>query len=322
MKMEEIPFVEDFESDGFSQTVATAPKPDEGMTLKIKDLYRSHPKEDWDEWIPDNIGENVAEYEDSKQCALVVRHEKLQGQGRFGLHSIVVQSPLLRKPLGNIFVDYEGISTELKNLKFSAPFHEFYYRWHRFETACKDEYHGETKEHLQLLHSVVGKEILPHVESMQDLTQHGLITYEYLWTIFPPGMDIFSKSDGEHRLYQHKSSLYRTDMSGRDTYFHLSCRYIDCDGVQFGYVETSLAINVFQGVKKITDLIAYPSYLHTEPEELLKYLHDRGEKFEQLNGCHHMSYNGRYIEIPDDRRRVAKLRHVRLSTRTATALQN
>jgi hypothetical protein len=94
-------------------------------------------------------------------------------------------------------------------------------------------------------------------------------------------------------------------MSGE--FFSLECRYIDCDGSTFGYVETSVEINSFDGVKKLVDLDAFPSHLHPDVENIVERLHARGAKLEQLNGFHHMSYSGFYTTRSS---RQVRKRHV------------
>ena len=94
-------------------------------------------------------------------------------------------------------------------------------------------------------------------------------------------------------------------MSGE--FFSLECRYIDCDGSKFGYVETSLEINSFDGVKKLDDLDALPAHLHPDVDELVNRLHARGLKLELLNGFHHMSYAGFYTSRSS---RQVRNRHV------------
>lgn len=101
--------------------------------------------------------------------------------------------------------------------------------------------------------------------------------------------------------------------------FSLECQYIDCDGSRFGFVETSLEINSFEGVKKLIDLDAIPGHLHSDVENLVNRLHTRGDKLEQLNGFHHMSYSGFYTARSS---RQVRKRHVcdRLYARSRTML--
>lgn len=238
--------------------------------------------------------------------ALIVRREPHpSNNNQAALHSITVQSPLIKKVLDGIFEGFEGLNTRLKQLTFKAHFHPFYYRWHRFEKLCQDEQDQETKNHLELLYAILSKEIVPHIEAMEDFTKNKVISFDYLWTIFAPGMEVYTKIDDQDRIVSLKNSRYGASISGE--FLSLVCRYIDCDGSRFGCVETSLEINSFDGVKKLVDLNAIPSHLHPDVEKLVERLHARGYKLEQLNGFHHMSYSGFYTARSS---RQARKRHV------------
>ncbi|EHL02853.1 hypothetical protein M7I_1116 [Glarea lozoyensis 74030] len=227
------------------------------------------------------------------EFALIVRREPHpSNDNQAALKSITVQSPLIRKALEAVFDGYEGLETRLRQLTFEAPFHSFYYRWHRFESLRNLESDESTKAHLTLLYNIISQEILPYIHTMQDFTKNRVISFTHLWTIFAPGTEVYTKIKGHDCAVRLKSSSYGANMSGE--YFSLECMYIDCDGSNFGYVDASVEINSFAGVKRLSDLEAIPIHLHPNIEELVERLHIRGDKFEQLNGFHHMSYSGFY----------------------------
>ena len=279
-----------------------------GMMTEVSELYRENSDCDWDEWAPDNVGRDRTPEWD--KYAIIVYSQKKARKSALVLHSIKIQSPLLRTVLDTVFEGYEGITTKLKELKHYEPFHEFYYRWHLFEKAFVEEQDETTRLHLRLLYPVISKEIRPHIEAMEDYTKNNVITFEYLWAIFPPGMIVYSKVDDRNRLFEVTKSRYLKDFQG-NPYLSIECRYIDCDGAKFGYVKDSLSVGVFSGVKKITELAVIPSHLCPDGEALLDRLHHRGEKFERHLGCKHVNYSGFYT-APDSRSR--KRRHVRLSS--------
>lgn len=277
-----------------------------GMRPETKQLYRPDDRSTWDEWNPDNIRTDVEAGSFAQECALIVRREPHpSNNNQATLHSITVQSPLIKKVLEGTFEGFEGLNTQLKQLTFKAPFHPFYYRWHRFEKLRKDEQDQDTKEHLDLLYAILGKEILPHIEVMKDLIKNKVMSFEYLWAIFSPGMELYTNIDGHDRIVLLRDSRYGANISGE--YFSLEFRYIDCDGSSFGYVETSIEIDSFDGVKKLVDLDAFPSHLHPDVEGLVVQLHARGDSFEKLNGFHHMSYSGFYTARSS---RQVRKRHV------------
>lgn len=276
------------------------------MRPETKQLYRPDDRSTWEEWNPGNIRNDVEAGSYAQECALIVRREPHpSNNNQAALHSITIQSPLVKKALDCTFKGFEGLNTQLKQLTFKAPFHPFYYRWHRFEKICQGEQDQDTRNHLELLHATLSNEILPHVEAMEDLTKNNVISFDYLWTIFSPGMEVYTKIDGHDRIVLLRDSRYGASMSGE--FFSLECRYIDCDGSTFGYAETSIEINSFDGVKKLVELEAVPAHLHPNVKSLVERLHARSDKLEQLNGFHHMSYSGFYTARSS---RQVRKRHV------------
>ena len=262
-----------------------------GMKAGSKELYREDEKSAWQDWSPDDIDMDPEETSEAKQYALIVRREKRIGQkSSLVLHSITIQSPLIRGVLGVVFDGYKGISTKLKDLTFKTPFHEFFYRWDRFQQQIREENDAAILEHMKLLQDIVSGEIQPHLEKKKELRDNGLVTFDYLWALFEPDTMIYKQSDGQDRLFKLVSSSYRN--RGETVMFSLTCRYIDCDGDAFGYVATSLAVNYFDGIKPISELSTMPISLHSRPGEIWGKLQKRGESFVGLNGFHYKSYSG------------------------------
>ena len=98
----------------------------------------------------------------------------------------------------------------------------------------------------------------------------------------------------------------------RGEFFDLECRYIDCDGVGFGYVSCEVNIDKFERMKKIVDLDGYPIHLHPNIQSLVDRLHASGKKLEQLNGFYHMSYSGRCTARSTRQIRKRQVSHQRL----------
>ena len=267
----------------------------EGMSLEVGRFYRNTPMGIWEEWVSEGLPDDKSTSPESLKRAVVVYRQRIPPDPTLRLHSIVIQSPLLRKVLDRTFEGYDGISTKLKELRFMPPLHEFYYRWHQLERLIKDEADEMTTKHLQLFFPVISKEVRPYIESMEDLTRNGVITYDYLWTIFPPGTKIYTSIDGQDRIFVAVTGSQAYDDHGNNC-FQIQCQYIDCDGSKFVRKTSTQNIREFKGVKEITKLEVFPAHLHQDPENLLKKLRRRGERFEKLNGFHHMSYSGFYFD--------------------------
>lgn len=87
-----------------------------GMECGIKDLYQgpedNHGRFTWTDKYPEDL-EKAAEDEVTARFAILVRHKKCFDDSRKNLeiHSIVIQSPLLKQVLGVVLADYPGISS-------------------------------------------------------------------------------------------------------------------------------------------------------------------------------------------------------------------
>jgi hypothetical protein len=270
-----------------------------GMTAETKDLYREDCRVAWKEWAPDKISINSRLIPASAKFALIVRREKRNGDTEepvLGLHSITVQSPLLKKQLGSIFAGYRGINTNLKRLEFRSPFREFFYRWSQFVEAApvEEDDNKTTVEHYKLLFNVISNEIQPHIEQAEDLLQNDVISFDYVWTLFEPGSEIYSRVDGQDCLYLLNSGGYQGLPGGTGKSYTLSCRFINTDGASFGYTNTTLAIDQFEDIKPVSELNVLPSHLKSGIAQIRMRLEERGRKFETLMGMHYMAYSGAY----------------------------
>lgn len=285
-------------NDESTHSEETGPPVEPGTLLESKDLYRSDPREEWAVWAPEDVGLDSKETDASAKFALIVKREKAQeedGSTGLKLHSVKVQSPFIKKSLGPVFESYPGIQTNLKNLTFSTPFREFFYRWQEFCQASKLAQSDETgAAHFKLLFDIVSAEIKPHIEEVGDLMLNKVISFNYLWAIFDPEMEIYSLVDGQHRLYRLTSSHY-IPLPGGGRLFEPVCQFVDSDGVNFGYNTAKLTIGQFGDVMKIVELSVFPAYMKPDIEPIRSQLIQRGKKFESLHGCHYKVYAGVYL---------------------------
>ena len=83
-----------------------------GMVPEPKNLYQSKKDDDgkrsWVETLPDDL-DAPAENDKTARYALLVRNVKCyDGVKKLSIHSIIIQSPLLRKALGSVVDNYPG----------------------------------------------------------------------------------------------------------------------------------------------------------------------------------------------------------------------
>lgn len=283
---------------------------DPGMMAAARNLYRGDSHHPWDTSVP-AVPHNIEDSSESKKYAVVVRRER-SGDSNQGLtlHSITVQSPLLRNALHEVFEGMPGITTKLKDLTFNAPFHEFFFCWERLTQLLKEETDEQTLQHLELLRTILDPEMQPHLEHRKDLLDNGLITYEHLWTLFEPAVEVYQNEDGHDRLHQLVRAQYR---GGYQKSFQLLCKYVDYDGSSFGWVTSSFNINEFEGVIPIKDLEVIPSSLHPHAKQLRVTLAKRGRSLQALRGFHFKAYSGPYRPV-DERYGPRQRKHVSMPT--------
>ncbi|KAI8932051.1 hypothetical protein NX059_010940 [Plenodomus lindquistii] len=271
-----------------------------GMLLESKDLYRSDPRAEWSVRAPSDIGVGSKETEDSAKFALIVKHDRIQeddGSSALKLHSIQVQSPLIKALLGTVFANYPGIKTNLKKLLFLAPFREFFYRWKEFLQASEISQQDEVQAaHFKLLFDIVSAEVQPHIDEVKDLLANDVINFANLWAILEPDIDVYSLVDGQHRLYRLGRTSYAKLPDGTQV-LQLSCQFVDTNGVNFGYTPTILTIGEFADVVHVVDLTVVPAHIKPNIDTIRTQLTERGKRFESLKGCHYKAYSGDYIPV-------------------------
>lgn len=230
-----------------------------------------------------------------KDKAIVVRWQEDEDTGSWNMHSITIQSPYIRQVLHKVFEDYAGVSTELKDLTFRAPFHEFFFRWDKFKALLREEEDDKVKEHCDVLLTVLKEQLKPHLDRTTDLRKHGLVSFDYLWALFEPGCEVYAKTDEGERLYIVDDS-YVTKQNDVEVHVVL-CRFIDFDGDKLGFDTARRRINPFKGVKAVTDLPLYPSKAHPNLDEVRQILERRGRKFLEHCGVRYKQYSGYFQQF-------------------------
>ncbi|CAG5165673.1 uncharacterized protein ALTATR162_LOCUS6824 [Alternaria atra] len=274
---------------------------DPGMKNGLKHLYSG--KEDkkgrfqWQEEIPEDIGDPV-ENDETAKWALLVRNVKVYNDPRrvLSIHSIVVQSPLLKKLLAGVLKNYPGVTVGLNRLEFQGKFEPLIHRWAELQDAIAKlgddtEDKRTTKAHAELLQQILTKEFKSMIDTSQDMKSKKVMTYEHLWTLFQPGATVFARQDGQETAMTLVETKYGVDCKGAPC-FWLTCKYVDWDGAKFGSNKINLSIAAYTGTRAITTLRVYPIEFHPEGEAIRARLIDRGAKAEALAGPNYRAYQG------------------------------
>jgi len=359
-----------------------------GMSVGLKHLYSG--KEDkkgrfyWQDQIPEDIGK-PAEDAETQKWALIVRHVKVFNDPSkvLSVHSIVIQSPLLKDLLKSVLKGYPGITVGLRRLEFGGQFEPLIHRWLQLTAAIEElrqtvqkatksndgkiedkavetknvepdtnttsveklveaeqssintlvdgvKYLQVTKDgspitqipredgeidttlaggnakegalspeeqdatklkHAELLQKLLVSEFQTLIDSTLDMTSKGVITYDELWTLFQPGAMIYSKVEGQERIFRLRSARAGVDRN-RNPVFWLVLLYVDYDGSRFGYQTLNIPVRPFEGTRSITALTAFPLDYHKDKDEMKTKLMTRGAKIESFAGTHYRAYEG------------------------------
>ena len=173
------------------------------------------------------------------------------------LHSIVVQSPLLKDLLEVVLAGYPGVTVSLQRLEFSGEFEPLIHRWTELKAAIAklksvaaeegaSEEAAERVKHAELLYSLLEEECRDTISESQDMINQGVITYELLWTIFQPGCLVYAKLQGQERVFRLSSQRYGRDREQSPVYW-LTCQYVDSSGVSFGTNKLNINIPAYEG---------------------------------------------------------------------------
>ncbi|KAF2093447.1 putative AAA family ATPase [Rhizodiscina lignyota] len=271
---------------------------DPGTKVEVRNLYPG-PKDknggwSWSVKYPTDLEEPV-ENRSSAQYALLVRNRKCyDGRKKLQIDSVVIQSQTIKDALGVALANYPGITTNLSRLEFSPPFQCFVHRWSKFEEVLNNETDSEKHAHIKLLHTVLEPELKEIIDEKNDLIKNGVMTFDMVYTLFEPGVLVYNRQDGHDRIFKLVDSAYGQNQCGR--YFQLRCDYVDFDGENFGYQQTSLMIHDFRGTTPITRLSVLPLSYVPKKESVEATVLTRGHLFEKYAGYHFKAYDGIAID--------------------------
>jgi len=120
----------------------------------------------------------------------------------------------------------------------------------------------------------------------------GVMTYDYLWTLFEPGQLVYNRQEGQDRAFKLISGgRYGQDHDGNNC-FWLLMHYIDYDGTRYGTQRLNVKIRQFTGTRAINSLSCFPLDYHKDRKELEDRLIERATKIEALAGTHYKAYEG------------------------------
>jgi hypothetical protein len=129
-----------------------------GMKAETLDLYEGPPRcqccVNWVEEYPKDVKESIEAAEGAQQYALLLRYKRTHKEFNMEpleLDSVVIHSPIIKAVLKDVLAGYQGITLQLENLNFTAPFAPFFHRWRELEHAAKSQTEELGQKHMKLL---------------------------------------------------------------------------------------------------------------------------------------------------------------------------
>ena len=273
----------------------------EERAVLVRDLFEG-PRQcecciNWVDEAPTNVDLDATD-EEEETHPIILRRRVLPGETgnskvKAPVHSVEIRSPEVRQALFDVFSGLDGLHPDVKFLTFLAPFRQFFWRWEAFEKAVAEQKDDKVKEVLVQLRSIVKRELAEAFAVSKELTSNGVITFRYLWTIFPPGELVFRPVAGQERflmIVNSRMAGYPPPAPPGRPYYYLNCRYVDWDGYNFGWLPSHGHIYTFQGTRPIKSLPWYPARYMDDQAGARDRCIARGVKFRDLAGIQYKSY--------------------------------
>ncbi|KAJ7615508.1 hypothetical protein FB45DRAFT_244515 [Roridomyces roridus] len=217
---------------------------------------------------------------------------------------IVVKSEYILKACQDVIQTWPGVSWNAEPLELDP---EMFLTWIDSFVSYRDELAArKTRSDLEsnILSSVntllnfLYTDYRSTITTIERLTAHAEITWDLLYAIFVPRSLLVARCavTGLERLFELQYFM-RTSVDGIPCY-QLVLESVDLvdrpftQSVGVGRVSTCVVIRYFKGAARIDALDAFPLKFHSAPAQLKKSIMERGRKWVELIGMHHMEYNG------------------------------
>ena len=183
---------------------------------------------------------------------------------------------------------------ESEPVTLCSPFEPLILNWDELAKAAKedpvDDKDMEARLDLKLLLDTISAgsgdtKLEKYFKVRDSYREQGLVTFEMLWTIFPPGAMVYGRPfQGEEQIFLVKDNIRIWPRSERrgESRWSLICWTYDWNGKAFKRLSLRLDFDEFEGHKPITSLSFYPLQYVQHFDVLKKRLVERGTKYKSL----------------------------------------
>ncbi|KAF3074253.1 hypothetical protein CFAM422_003454 [Trichoderma lentiforme] len=154
---------------------------------------------------------------------------------------------------------------------------------------------------IQAALDLIDEEFSDVADELSSLPE-GEITYDLLWTLFPPRSFVTSQDTfGQQLVHRVRATRYVLLPNGKPEYFQIAADYIDSNGKKTGFVPViMLQIPAFRSSRLILQLRHYPFNLRPSYLEDRGTLISRADKVLRLYGQHLQEYQGHASRDPSN----------------------
>ncbi|KAM3073696.1 hypothetical protein ACMFMG_004420 [Clarireedia jacksonii] len=211
---------------------------------------------------------------------------------------LIIHSQHIMKALRTIVEYYPGQSLLGDTISVKEPYGILvHYRkeLQEYKDACEDE---EAKHHISVLQKYLEDNFEEKLllEDARHQRATPVATFEMLWMLFKPGMDVYTQMDDQRAgfVVQQCEPTTENVRPGQPAPLKIKMWYLDFDGRYVGRRAHDVTIAPFEGEREITSLKVIPAhYIDSNPEISPRAkLEERGEKFYGMLMGKQMDYRG------------------------------
>ncbi|KAK0481171.1 P-loop containing nucleoside triphosphate hydrolase protein [Armillaria luteobubalina] len=217
---------------------------------------------------------------------------------------VVIKSEYILKACKDVIQSWPGISwnsdpLDLDPELFLTYLDEFKeYRDHLASKKPQTQLDSYVLSSVDLLLSSINSDYQNTIRTINKHKSHGEITWDLLYSILVPRSILVTRCaiTGAPRLFRLESAV-STNVEAMRCY-QLNCVSMDLidrpvtQTVGVSKVTTQILLKKFKGTIKIESLDAYPIRFHPDSAKLKEMVLQRGKKWSDLRGIHHMQFNG------------------------------
>ncbi|KAI1467189.1 P-loop containing nucleoside triphosphate hydrolase protein [Daldinia caldariorum] len=249
------------------------------MTCEIKHLERRWNEMD-EEYICEPKEDEKPEQQDWWRRFAICIVNNYRDDDESDTSYLYVNPMPLRKLLKDVIGDYPDI--DINSVQIEAPYYPlFHYRKELEKEGYKrfmDD--AESNEQLELLLYWIDSHFVDDISAYEKcISVLKAISYESLWTLFPPNKIIYANILNQDRALRVNSCYYKCAQSG-EMFLNISASFIDFDGKTLGTRDISFCIMKYVGTRQLGELTTMPLDLLDDGEKVRAELVKRGRKFE------------------------------------------